>query len=289
MNYKQGVHFNLPEAHYFGKETVHWLNRSKIVKIDSLSAEELMDCDYTPSQSTALRVGSAVHQRWLEDKEEYIVIHESLRTKIGRAKKEEAIAAGKDYLSKDELTTVNALIQGLDRSPNCSSIKEDLIGAEITILDDDYNGIPAKIRLDGFSKDGYIIDLKTTSAELTKEGIRETFEKFGYKYQVNMYFEVAKKWAKELGVEEVKGFKFVFVSKTNNKAAVVTVDKLDQEPITLEMIEKCSRVKEKLSNQAAGITPEEQVIELFDTPKYLKIDLENKALVLDTLAQLSVL
>ena len=38
--YKAGVYFNLPEAHYFGEETVNWLNRSKIVKVDQLSAEE---------------------------------------------------------------------------------------------------------------------------------------------------------------------------------------------------------------------------------------------------------
>ena len=286
--YKAGVYFGLPEAHYFGEETVHWLNRSKIVKIDQLSATELMDCDYTPSSSTALRVGSAVHAIWLEDKQEYVII-ENLRTKVNKELRDKVIAEGKDYLTKPEHITAQGLITGLERSKNCAEVKKNLLGAEITILDDDYNGIPAKIRLDGFSKDGYIIDLKTTSAELTKEGIRETFEKFGYKYQVNMYTEIAKKWAKELGVPEVKGFKFVFVSKTNNKAAVVTVDKLDQEPITLEMKEKCGRVKAKLADHVKGIAPTEEVIELFDTPKYLKIDLENKALVLDTLNQLSIL
>ena len=283
--YKAGVYFGLPEAHYFGEETVNWLNRSKIVKIDQLSAEELMDTDYTPSSSTALRVGSAVHQKWLEDKEEFVVI-ENLRTKVNKELRDKVVAEGKDYLTKPEHATVQGLLLGLDRSKNCLEVKKNLIGAEITILDDDYNGIPAKIRLDGMSKDGYVIDLKTTAAELTKEGIRETFEKFGYKYQVNMYTEIAKKWAKELGVAEVKGFKFVFVSKTNNKAAVVTVDKLDQEPIKLEMIEKCSRVKDKLEKREAGIIEDEPVIELFDTPKYLKIDLENKALVLDMLSVL---
>ena len=172
--------------------------------------KKLVDCDYTPSQSTALRVGSAVHQEWLEDKEEYIII-ENLRTKVNKELRDKAVAEGKDYLTKPEHVTVKSLLAGLERSENCVNVKKNLIGAEVTILDDDYNGIPAKIRLDGIDKDGYIIDLKTTAAELTKEGIRETFEKFGYKYQVNMYTEIAKKWAKELGVAEVKGFKFVFV------------------------------------------------------------------------------
>ena len=278
MKYTNGVHFNLPEAHYFGPETVKWLNRSKIVKIDQLTAEELMDTDYSMSSSTALRVGSAVHQRWLEDKTEYVVI-ENIRNKEGQTLKKKCLEDGVDYLSSTELNQVNGLVSGLEASKNCSEIKKNFLGAEITILDPDYHGIPVKIRLDGFSKDGYIIDLKTTSADITVESLRETFEKFAYKYQVVMYFDVAKKFAKELGVDEVKGFKFVFVSKNSNKAAVVTVDKMDFGPIRGEIKEKCERVAEKLADYHAGKDPEEITLELFETPKYLKE--ENGFLVLD--------
>ena len=279
MKYENGVHFNLPEAHYFGSETVAWLNRSKIVKVDQLTAEEMMDCDYSMSSSTALRVGSAVHQRWLEDKTEYVVI-ENIRNKEGQTLKKKCLEDGVDYLSSTELRQVDGLVSGLEASKKCSDIKKNFLGSEITILDPDYNGIPVKIRLDAFSKDGYIIDLKTTSADITVESLRETFEKFSYKYQVVMYFDVAKKFAKELGVDEVKGFKFIFVSKNSNKAAVVTVDKMDFEPIRGEIREKCERVAKKLQDFREGMEPEEITLELFEVPKYLKE--KDGYLVLDT-------
>ena len=268
--YERGVHFGLPEAHYFGAETIEWVNRSKIVKIDQLTAAELLDCDYTMSSSTALRVGSAVHQRWLEDKAPYIVI-DNIRNKAGQELKRECLREGKEYLSTTELGQVNGLVDGLEGSAKCMKLKDNFVGAEITICDDDYNGIKSKIRLDAFTKDGYIVDLKTTSADITVESLRETFEKFGYKYQVVMYLDIAKKFAKELGVKEVKGFKFVFVSKNNNKAAVVTVDQLDFEPIREELKEKCARLKAKLANHENGVEAEEIELELYETPNYLKM------------------
>ena len=272
--FEEGVHFDMAEGFYFGEATVKWFNRSKMVKVDQLTIDELLDCDYTPSSSTALRVGKAVHAAWLENKYEWEVI-ENLRTNVGKEQKARCIAEDILYLSKTEERTTMALINGLEKSQACRDIKKVMFGAEVTILDNDYNGIPAKIRLDGLTKDGWIIDLKTTSAELTKESILETFRKFAYKYQVVMYSDVARKWCKELGIPELKGFKFVFVSKVNNKAAVVTVDGLDHGPVQAEMLEKCERLKVKLSNHEAGIQEPEESIELFETPQYLTFSLDD--------------
>ena len=269
--FEEGVHFDMDECFYFGESTVKWFNRSKMVKVDQLTVEELLDCDYTPSSSTALRVGKAVHAAWLENKFEWEVI-DNLRTNVGKEHKARCIAEDILYLSKTEERQTMALINGLEKSRACREIKKVMFGAEVTILDNDYNGVPAKIRLDGLTKDGWIIDLKTTSAELTKESILETFRKFAYKYQVVMYSEVAKKWCKELGIPELKGFKFVFVSKVNNKAAVVTVEGLDHGPVQAEMAEKCERLKVKLENHEAGIVEDEVPIELFDTPQYMVFD-----------------
>ena len=283
--YKKGVHFSMPDAHYFGPETVNWLNRSKLVSIDILTKAELLDIDYTPSNKSHLRIGTEVHSRWLEDKEAAVLLSSDLRKTLAKEERDAAIAEGKEYLTPSEAGKVTALVDGLNRSARALELKEKFIGSEITILDDDWNGAPVKVRLDAITSDGYIVDLKTTGAEITREDIRETFEKFGYAKQVAMYTDVAKRWTKELGVPEIKGFLFVFVSKTNNEAMVFSVENLDQGPLLAEFKEKCRRAMEKLDFVKKTVIDDE-VMELFSVAKYMKPDLKQKCLRLD---QLSVL
>ena len=257
-----GVYWDMPESEYFGTETSQWLNRSKIVKIETYSPNELVNPDSNFITAPALRIGSALHQWWLEGKKDWEIFPFSPTTAAGKAKIIECMKDGSLHLGKKEDAVVHTLYEGLEASKLCSELRANLKASEITILHDDFNGIPVKIRLDGLSKDGYIVDLKSSSAALTKESLIETIEKWGYMYQVCFYTDVAKHYEEQLGMK-LKGWKFVFSSKATGKARVVTVDNADLEKYREEFRQKCYIAKEKLEMYYNNEEEVETELELF--------------------------
>ena len=255
---KPGIFKGMPESHYFGDETVEWLNRSKIVKVEQYSGKELTSTDSSMSTAPALRMGSALHQLWLEDKKEWDVTKFGSRTKAGKEAFTKAAEEGKLLLQDKEEALVLEWFKVLEENKACKEIRDNLSDSELTILDGDYNGLQAKIRIDGVSSDGYLIDLKTTAAVCTASSLKETIEKWGYLYQRVMYFDIAKKFMPEL-----KGFKFVFISKPTLKAAVVTVERADLETLREEMRVKCEIAKSKLDNYKNGKEEEPTEMEIY--------------------------
>ena len=268
MKYKAGVYRNMSEDHYFNEPTIEYANRSKIVKVESYTPQELFETDSTiNSTSPALRLGSALHMLWLEDKKDWVTTKFGTRTKAGKEAMDNASKEGKLLLTTKEEQDVLSWFDIMEENELVKHLRDNLSDAELTILTDDYNGIKAKIRIDGIYKDPetgllYITDLKTTSSPCTKYGLKDAILKWRYDVQKCMYMDVAKQFEKELG-GKIAGWKFVFLSKPQNRARVVTIDNLDMEPLQEFMQLKCAMYADKVEKFKNGIIEKEIEWELF--------------------------
>ena len=206
--YTQGIYRNMPESDYFFEPTVEYANRSKLVKVEAYSPQELFETDSTMNAaSPALRLGSALHMLWLEDKKDWVTTKFGTRTKAGKEAMVKASEEGKLLLTEKEEADVLKWFNTMEDNELVKHIRDNLCDAELTILTDDYHGIKAKIRIDGIYKDPetgllYIADLKTTSSPCTKYGLKDAILKWRYDLQkVYVYVILQNNLKKNLAVK----------------------------------------------------------------------------------------
>jgi hypothetical protein len=147
------------------------------------------------TSSEALTVGSAFHTLVLEphlfDPEFFIMDKFDRRTKTGKQKahalESEAIAQGKDCISRknfDMITSMKNVIQSHDV---CSSI---LTGGEpeVSVYVEDFHGIKVRVRPDYLGKD-YIVDLKSCQ-DASPKSFNSDIYRYGWKIQAAFYADV---------------------------------------------------------------------------------------------------
>lgn len=158
--------------------------------------------EWTPQQSEAFDLGTAVHDLVIEGRTDRICVvqADSWRTKEAREQRDAARAAGKLPLLPEQAAAVLAMagpaLAALEMSPDLVGLGE--LDAERTFVwQDESTGAWLRCRPDWVTKDrSIILSFKTTSASAEPTAFAKTIMNFGYDLQAA--FEIA-------GVEAVCG------------------------------------------------------------------------------------
>ena len=123
------------------------------------------------------------------------------RTTAGKAEfaKFSEVAAGRTILSKDESQLVDAMRDGIMRNKTARQLLTACVGSTELTLRGDWDGVPCKARIDGWSEaHGTIIDVKTHTGLASPQDFSKSAHMFGYWTQFAFYREMLRKAGKEV-------------------------------------------------------------------------------------------
>lgn len=223
------------------------LNKSSIDKLLQCPAAYKAMLSMPNEPTAAMRLGTAVHAMVLEpDKaKDQIYVTKDLRTKTGKAERDEAIAAGKEVVSLEEYNTAQEMVDGLHAHEACKWLLSQPGKSEVSIYwampTPDGEIMPCKARIDRIitlpNGQRLALDLKTSQTSNPLE-LPTHCARYGYHRQAAWYM----KGLKEVGME-VGGFVFLFVEKA--APHLCTPLQLDQSAIALGM-QECERAMKTL-------------------------------------------
>ena len=160
-------------------------------------------------ETPAMRLGTAVHCAILEPERfavEYVGANLDLRTKDGKAARDQYLAAGKTILTSEDYGTVEAMRDAVMSHPTAGALLSQ--GRAETSVFADLDDVSCKCRPDWLRDDGIIVDLKTTISASPRDFGR-TVANFGYHLQQHHYLATCQ--AAGLNVTR---FLFIAVEKT---------------------------------------------------------------------------
>lgn len=198
-------------------------------------------------ESPALALGRAVHCFTLEGdeawKKDFLVTDGPINERTGQPfgrntqKFQDFLAQQKkEIVSCKEFEQIERMANSVWSHPDAHELLS-YGEAEGTVRLDDYCGVPVQIRLDWFSPDYGIVDLKTTSEDLSR--FESESHKYGYPYQFAFYRAV---------LEKATGMKYpvyaIVVEKTEPYRAAVF--KYSEEVLDQAQAENEKAIKELL-------------------------------------------
>lgn len=167
----------------------------------------------------ALDLGTAAHQRVLEDGPELILV-DAARWDTNAIKAEVAAirAEGNIPLKRPEMEQVEAMAAALRRDPDAARLLEPGSGvAEQSAFWDD-NGVWRRARFDWLRHDGQVVDYKTARS-CRREDLEKAFWEHGYPQQQEWYLDAG--YALDVADPE-RPFQFVLQEKEPPYLVVVT-------------------------------------------------------------------
>lgn len=166
------------------------LSASGLKELQKSPAHYRTACLIAREETPAMRLGTAVHCAVLEPERfvaEYVGVNLDLRTKGGKAMRDEILAAGQTVLTPDDYTTVMQMRDAVLAHPTAGALFRDG-RSEVSVfatLDD----VPCKCRPDWLRDDGLIVDLKTAITAHPRDFGR-TVANYGYHLQQHHYLRV---------------------------------------------------------------------------------------------------
>ena len=167
----------------------------------------------------ALDLGTAAHQRVLEDGPELVLV-DAARWDTNAIKAEVAAirAEGNIPLKRPEMEQVEAMAAALRRDPDAARLLEPGSGvAEQSAFWDD-NGVWRRARFDWLRHDGQVVDYKTARS-CRREDLEKAFWEHGYAQQQEWYLDAG--YALNVADPE-RPFQFVLQEKDPPYLVVVT-------------------------------------------------------------------
>jgi exodeoxyribonuclease VIII len=182
------------------------INHSGLKLIERSPSHYIWDKQNERKETTALKLGSAIHSAILEPKEfeeKYITAGNiDKRTKSGK----EAYAAlemkGKIILSIDEYDTVKRCVESVYKNVTATELLKD--GRPEVSVFGSIKGIECKCRPDWLRSDGIVVDIKSTCDASLKEFSRSVLN-YGYHSQAAFYIDVLKS-------NDISTLAFIFIA-----------------------------------------------------------------------------
>lgn len=213
----------LPEADY---HAIHAMSASRLKVLEYGTPAHLTAWLNEDRTSEAMRIGSAMHSLVLTPEHfarDYAEAPEcDRRTTAGKAlwSEFESASAGKTVLSAKESAAARGMAASVAAHPDASKILAVCDQRELTVLGE-IDGIPAKMRLDLYSRKGILADIKTMSDQASPRNCESYAVKYGVWLQQRLY-------ARIMGVPH--GASIIFVeSKPPHCVAVRTLAQIDLE------------------------------------------------------------
>lgn len=186
---------NSDNADYFSLPSINFSGLSTFKKSPAHYFAEYLAPDREPRVETpAMRLGSAIHCYILEPEAfntRYAVAPEGLdrRTKEGKAAFAELEASGKTVISATDYKTAEGVARSLRAHPLAGDVFDNLIFREqVFTWDDPITGEPCKAKIDGYTQDGILIDIKSTEDASTDSFMR-SIARYGYHRQAAWYMD----------------------------------------------------------------------------------------------------
>lgn len=220
------IHYDLPSGDYHAHPAI---SKSGLDKIARSPAHYKSWLTELREETTALRIGTAVHCAVLEPKRfalDYVAAPKvDRRTKDGKAQWEafETANAGKILLSGDEYATVANMAESARLHPAASELLSE--GRAEASVFAELEGVQAKCRPDWLRGDGIVLDLKTTE-DARSGAFARSVANYRYHVQHAFYADLLI----ERGID-VKAFVFVAVEKAPPYGVIVY--ELDREAVDL--------------------------------------------------------
>lgn len=182
----------IPAAAYFADKA---LSRSFLwTLIEKSPRKAWFELEEGKDPTPAMTLGTAIHTAILEPYRwdtDYTVGTQKRTTKEGKAAYEEAIAAGRTYLTPEQAATAMGCSAAVAAHEKASKI---LSGGEPEVSvfwQDEETGLDLKARFDYLRSDGIIVDIKSTSDANPKDFQRSAWH-YGYHFQAAFYLRAAK-------------------------------------------------------------------------------------------------
>ncbi len=235
-----GLHFNVSMDLY---QAHHAMSKSTLDIFNSSPKEykRWLDGFYVREQTRPMLMGSMLHGKALEDREDWIVLpeeHGSARTNAAKAWMAEQTAP---ILTRAEEGAVLGMAESIRTDPFASSLMARG-KAEVSILSE-YAGRPFKGRADWLNIDeGYFLDIKTTT-DASTHGFGKEIANRRYHYQFSLYWKLLAVLGYEINdayfvaVEKVEPYR-VNVRKLKPSAMEVGMQEIEAD---LELLESCER------------------------------------------------
>lgn len=212
-----GLHQGMPSADYFKLDAVSKSDLDLIAKSPLHWKQSVRD------ETAAMRIGSAVHCAVLEPErfaKVYVTAPEcEKRTKAGKEAfaEFEAANAGKIILSIDESSLCRSVTNSINRHTRAFHLLDGAAQAEVSALwsDQEFN-VRCRARIDAISKDGWLVDLKTTG-DASPRAFAKSCANFRYHVQAAWYLDGYHAATRDLPA----GFVFIAVEKTPPYAVAI--------------------------------------------------------------------
>jgi len=176
-------------------------------------------------ETAAMKFGSAFHSAVLEPEHfvsQYYIVSGDRRTKAVKAEIQEAEAAGKTALTKEEFDAISEMQNSVFQSRIFPNIREGAV-IEHSVFSE-IDGVRVKCRPDGWQMDkGILFDLKSCD-DASPDGFARTCAKYRYHVQDAFYRNVVG----SLTGEDADKLSFIFVAVEKKPPYAVALYSLDE-------------------------------------------------------------
>ena len=210
---KNELIYDLDEDTYFKNER---MSNSKLTPLERSGAHFLASLESNDEPTRAQVIGKLIHTMVLEPEmveKRYVLAERKLnfRTKEDKELREKTIAEDKHLVGFDDVCLSRDMDEAINNHLGGSTLLKTTEGdSEVSAFwTDEETGIECKGRFDFLSKNGFIVDLKTT-VDASYDEFQRSITKFKYYRQAAMYMDAYK----AITGKKSLGFVIVAVEKT---------------------------------------------------------------------------